>query len=103
MQCLCGAHWCYYCQAPVNECDGYCRESGEYADDDDDEGYDDEEHYSDEDEDEDERDHEVSINAINPSLRSSTQAARSCSGNQCAGYTCAGGDTDLLTTCAGGY
>jgi predicted nucleic acid-binding Zn ribbon protein len=26
MQCLCGAHWCYYCQKSLNECDGTCEE-----------------------------------------------------------------------------
>ncbi|KAK3067480.1 hypothetical protein LTR53_015631 [Teratosphaeriaceae sp. CCFEE 6253] len=25
MQCVCGAHWCYYCQRGISECDGGCR------------------------------------------------------------------------------
>ncbi|KAK4949522.1 hypothetical protein LTR10_012140 [Elasticomyces elasticus] len=24
MQCVCGAHWCYYCQRSINDCDGGC-------------------------------------------------------------------------------
>ncbi|KAK0799489.1 hypothetical protein LTR02_007833 [Friedmanniomyces endolithicus] len=26
MQCVCGAHWCYYCQRSIDECDGVCDE-----------------------------------------------------------------------------
>ena len=29
MQCICGAHWCYYCQKPINECGGNCDERPE--------------------------------------------------------------------------
>ncbi len=32
MQCLCGAHWCYYCQRSIDQCDGGCDE-GEPEDD----------------------------------------------------------------------
>ncbi|KAK3619771.1 hypothetical protein LTR56_000958 [Elasticomyces elasticus] len=36
MQCVCGAHWCYYCQRSINECDGGCGEgTGEDYDDED--------------------------------------------------------------------
>ncbi|KAK5740901.1 hypothetical protein LTR17_004255 [Elasticomyces elasticus] len=36
MQCVCGAHWCYYCQRSINECDGECGEgTGEDYDDED--------------------------------------------------------------------
>lgn len=24
MQCICGAHWCYHCQRPIEQCDGAC-------------------------------------------------------------------------------
>ncbi|KAK5708171.1 hypothetical protein LTR97_000711 [Elasticomyces elasticus] len=45
MQCVCGAHWCYYCQRSINECDGGCGEGmGEDYDD-----GEEEEDYSDED------------------------------------------------------
>lgn len=37
MQCVCGAHWCYYCQRSINECDGACEERDESADEDEDE------------------------------------------------------------------
>ena len=49
MQCICGAHWCYYCQKPINECDGGCAERGEEDSEDDEEVIDE----GDEDEDED--------------------------------------------------
>ncbi|TKA80642.1 hypothetical protein B0A55_01857 [Friedmanniomyces simplex] len=26
MQCVCGAHWCYYCQQSIDECGGACEE-----------------------------------------------------------------------------
>ena len=39
MQCLCGAHWCYYCQKPLSMCDGNCEERG-MAEEDEDEEYD---------------------------------------------------------------
>ncbi|KAK5685012.1 hypothetical protein LTS10_003087 [Elasticomyces elasticus] len=51
MQCVCGAHWCYYCQRSINECDGECgggneedyddEEDDEFSDEDDMEGVDD--------------------------------------------------------------
>ncbi|KAK5726848.1 hypothetical protein LTR15_002738 [Elasticomyces elasticus] len=45
MQCVCGAHWCYYCQRSINECNGECGEGmGEDYDD-----GEEEEDYSDED------------------------------------------------------
>ncbi|KAK0313020.1 hypothetical protein LTR01_002684 [Friedmanniomyces endolithicus] len=46
MQCVCGAHWCYYCQRSINECDGACdelaamEEAEEEYDEDEDEGED---------------------------------------------------------------
>ncbi|KAK3713036.1 hypothetical protein LTR37_008721 [Vermiconidia calcicola] len=42
MQCTCGAHWCYYCQKSINECDGSCEERA-LEDDEDEEDYDSEE------------------------------------------------------------
>ena len=33
MQCLCGAHWCYYCQRGLDECDGACGEREDESDD----------------------------------------------------------------------
>lgn len=37
MQCLCGAHWCYWCQRSIEECDGACAEREEMDDEDGDE------------------------------------------------------------------
>ncbi|EMD01123.1 hypothetical protein BAUCODRAFT_60950, partial [Baudoinia panamericana UAMH 10762] len=42
MQCVCGAHWCYYCQKSIHECDGSCPDredsENEEGEDDDDDG-----------------------------------------------------------------
>jgi hypothetical protein len=48
MQCVCGAHWCYYCQKSIHECDGSCeeRDDSEEEDDDGDEDEDDTMHDS---------------------------------------------------------
>ena len=32
MQCHCGAHWCYYCQKPVEQCDGGCAAAADEID-----------------------------------------------------------------------
>lgn len=42
MQCLCGAHWCYWCQRSIDECDGACSQRDEEDDE--------EDYHSDEDE-----------------------------------------------------
>ena len=42
MQCICGAHWCYWCQKSTRECDGNCGERDE-EDDEEHEDYDSEE------------------------------------------------------------
>ena len=39
MQCICGAHWCYWCQRAIEECDGACAEADNDSEDDE-EGYD---------------------------------------------------------------
>ena len=36
MQCVCGAHWCYWCQKSTQECDGACEEREEEDDEEDD-------------------------------------------------------------------
>lgn len=41
MACICGAHWCYWCQKSTNECDGSCDERE--ADDEEEDDYDGEE------------------------------------------------------------
>ena len=38
MQCVCGAHWCYWCQRSLEECDGTC--DGREDDDEDEDDYD---------------------------------------------------------------
>ncbi|KAF2264931.1 hypothetical protein CC78DRAFT_616324 [Lojkania enalia] len=38
MECLCGAHWCWECQLPRDECDGNCTEMEDEYDGTDDEG-----------------------------------------------------------------
>lgn len=43
MQCVCGAHWCYYCQKSLDQCDGSCEEraideESDFDEDDDGEG-----------------------------------------------------------------
>ena len=43
MQCFCGAHWCYYCQKSLDQCDGSCEaraidEESDFDEDDDGEG-----------------------------------------------------------------
>ncbi|KAF2486559.1 hypothetical protein BDY17DRAFT_321340 [Neohortaea acidophila] len=48
IQCVCGGHWCYYCQRSTSECDGGC---GEYSEGDDEE---EEEEESEEDDESDE-------------------------------------------------
>jgi hypothetical protein len=37
MQCLCGAHWCYYCVRPFSECYGACEENVDSEDEENDE------------------------------------------------------------------
>jgi len=31
--CICGAHWCYYCQKSTHDCDGACAEYGDRSED----------------------------------------------------------------------
>ncbi|KAK1815852.1 hypothetical protein LTR12_009737 [Friedmanniomyces endolithicus] len=50
MQCVCGAHWCYYCQRSIDECDGVCDEQAAMEDMEEEEE-DEEEGYGDDDED----------------------------------------------------
>lgn len=35
MECLCGAHWCWVCQDPMDECNGECYEEDDHYDSDD--------------------------------------------------------------------
>jgi hypothetical protein len=42
MQCLCGAHWCYFCEKSIHECDGSC-EQAEREEDEEENAYDSEE------------------------------------------------------------
>lgn len=35
MQCLCGAHWCYWCQRSIDECDGACSQRDDEDDEED--------------------------------------------------------------------
>lgn len=35
IQCLCGMHWCYYCEKAIDQCDGACEERAEEDEEDD--------------------------------------------------------------------